>query len=60
MDPHPGKSGDKEKLKLPGRRYRINVSRSFTIFYRINEKDKRVDVTDIMTIEKAHKIYGRL
>jgi len=30
------------------------------IFYRIYEEEKTVKVLDIMTIEEAHKRYGRL
>jgi len=36
------------------------VSRSYTIFYRIYEKEKTVKILNIMTIEEAHKRYGRL
>ncbi|MCK5109589.1 MAG: type II toxin-antitoxin system RelE/ParE family toxin [Methanosarcinales archaeon] len=59
-DPHPGRD-DKKKLQLPDYDlFRMHVGRSFTIFYRIYEAEKVVKVLDIMTIEKAHKRYGRL
>ncbi len=38
----------------------MHVSRSYTIFYRIEEREKTVKILDIMTIEEAHKKYGRL
>ncbi len=61
-DPFPGKSGDKEVLHLPGFRtlYRLHVGRSYTVFYRIFEDKQTVRILDIMTIEQAHKRYGRL
>ena len=59
-DPHPGRA-DKKKLQLPNYDlFRMHVSRSYTIFYRIYEEEKTVKVLDIMTIEEAHKKYGRL
>jgi mRNA-degrading endonuclease RelE of RelBE toxin-antitoxin system len=62
-DPFPGKGGDKELIKSPkGRRdekvYRLHISRSFTAFYQI--KGKTVYVTEVLTIEQAHKKYGTL
>ena len=62
-DPYPGKGGDKELIKLPKGRpdekvYRLHVSRSFTAFYQI--KGKTVYITEILTIEQAHKKYGTL
>jgi hypothetical protein len=40
--------------------YRIHVGRSCTVFYKIYEKEKLVRILEIMTIEKAHRRYGRL
>ncbi len=58
-NPYPGKGGDKEKLNLSGYElYRLHIGRSFTVFYKIFENEVRI--LDIMTIEKAHKKYGRL
>ena len=62
-DPYPGKGGDRELIKSPkGKRdekvYRLHIGRSFTAFYQI--KEKTVFVTEIMTIEQAHKKYGTL
>ena len=62
-DPYPGKGGDKELIKSPKGRpdekvFRLHVSHRFTAFYRI--KEKTVYVTEILTIEQAHKKYGIL
>lgn len=60
-NPYPGKDGDKERLNLPEYElYRIHIARSYTAFYTIDEKNSVVTILDIMTIEKAHKKYGRL
>ncbi len=61
-DPFPGKAGDKEALHLSGHRtlYRLHVARSYTVFYRIFEDEGIVRILAIMTIEQAHKMYGRL
>ena len=59
-NPHPGRA-DKKKLQLPNYDlFRMHVSRSYTIFYRIYEEEKTVKVLNIMTIEEAHKKYGML
>ncbi len=60
--PYPGTGrGDKEKLTHRGETlYRLHIGRTFTAFYRIYEKEKVVRVLRIMTIERAHKEYGRL
>jgi mRNA-degrading endonuclease RelE of RelBE toxin-antitoxin system len=56
-DPFPGKGGDKELLKL--RRgtkiYRLHIGRTFTAFYTIDGNS--VFITEVMTIEQAHKKY---
>lgn len=59
-NPHPGRA-DKKKLQLPDYDlFRMHISRSYTVFYRIYEEEKTVKVLDIMTIEEVHKRYGRL
>lgn len=60
--PYPGSGkGDKEKLVLKGETlYRLHVGRTFTAFYKVYDKEKVVRILKVMTIEKAHKIYGRL
>ena len=60
-DPYPGRSGDKELIKIGHKSaYRMHVARSYTVFYWIFENEKTVRITAIMTIEQAHKIYGRI
>jgi len=59
--PHPGRRGDKKKLNLPGYDlYRLHIGRSFTAFYRIYEQERTVRILALMTIDEAHKLYGRL
>lgn len=60
-DPFPGKTGDKELIKSPKGRedetvYRLHLGRSFTAFYQIRERT--VYITELLTIEQAHKKYG--
>jgi mRNA-degrading endonuclease RelE of RelBE toxin-antitoxin system len=59
-DPLPGQ-GDKEIIQRKGHEaiYRLHISRSYTAFYKIYKDEKLVKILDIMTIEQAHKIYGR-
>lgn len=61
-DPFPGKGGDKELFRRPGHEdlYRMHVGRTYTTLYRISQEEKVVKILDIMTIEQAHKRYGRL
>jgi mRNA interferase RelE/StbE len=59
-DPFPGQ-GDKEIFHRKGHDdiYRLHISRSYTAFYRIYTNETMVKILDIITIEQAHKIYGR-
>jgi len=59
-DPFPGQ-GDKEVLTRRGHKdiYRLHISRSYTAFYKIYKDEKIVKILNIMTIEQAHKVYGR-
>jgi len=64
-DPFPGAGGDKELIKAPKGRseekvYRLHIAHSFTVFYRIERLNKTVFITEILTIEQAHKKYDRL
>lgn len=60
-DPYPKKGGNRKKLNLPDYElYRMHIARSYTVFYRIVEGERVVKILDIMTIEQAHKMYGRL
>lgn len=60
-DPYPGKRGDKEKFCLRDGYilYRLHIGRSWTAFYRVYDRETVVKVLDVMTIEQAHKKYGR-
>ena len=62
LNPWPGTGSDKEKLHLENKIeiYRLHIGRSFTALYTIDAKNHLVQVHDIMTIEQAHKKYGRL
>jgi mRNA-degrading endonuclease RelE of RelBE toxin-antitoxin system len=57
-DPFPGKGGDRELLNTrPGVKiYRLHIGRSYTAIYVIEEHS--VLVTEVMTIEQAHKKYN--
>jgi mRNA-degrading endonuclease RelE of RelBE toxin-antitoxin system len=59
-DPFPGSQGNKEKLVLRGGiiLYRLHISRSYTVFYEIDNKEKLVIVQEILPIGQAHKKYG--
>ncbi len=60
--PYPGiGGGDKEKLTHRGESlYRMHIARAYTAFYRIYDDDRTVKVLKVMTLERAHKEYGRL
>ncbi|KUG20899.1 hypothetical protein ASZ90_009344 [hydrocarbon metagenome] len=60
-DPYPGSGSDKERLHVHDREdiYRLHISRTFTAFYRIHEQEKEVHLLAVMSIEHAHKRYGR-
>lgn len=61
-EPYPGEGqGDKEKLTRPGAEplYRLHVGRTWTAFYRVRDDEREVRVLDLMTIDEAHKRYGR-
>jgi mRNA interferase RelE/StbE len=61
-NPFPGRGGDKEKLDRGDDReiYRIHIARTYTAFYSVDKEKRIVKVHDILTIEQAHKKYGRL
>ena len=61
FNPFPGQ-GDKEIIQRKDHEdiYRLHISRSYTAFYKIYKDEKIVKILDIMTIEQAHKIYGRI
>ncbi|HNS82548.1 MAG TPA: hypothetical protein PKL26_02250 [Methanolinea sp.] len=61
-NPFPGTGGDKEKLVLREGLtiYRIHIGHRYTAFYAIDTEHGIVRVHEILTIEQAHKRYGRL
>ena len=60
-EPYPSpkaQSGDREKVTVNGEEvYRMHISRSYTAFYVVDDKDEQVVVTDIVDIDTAHKMY---
>ncbi len=53
--------GDKEKIVLKGiSGFRLHISRTYTAFYQIRENQKQIMVIELMTIDQAHKKYGKL
>jgi mRNA-degrading endonuclease RelE of RelBE toxin-antitoxin system len=58
-DAYPGRgSGNKEKLPIDGKeRYRMHVGHTWTVFYSILEDKKEVRISEILTINEAHKRY---
>lgn len=60
LDPFPG--GNKERLDClhPPAVYRLHISRSFTVFYTIEQGEMLVKIDEITTIEQAHKRYSHL
>lgn len=58
--PYPGRGpGDKEKIMFKGEAmYRLHISRAWTAFYFIFERERVVKVVDLMPIDIAHKKYG--
>ena len=61
IDPYPGSGGDKERLNTDGTEvFCLQIGRSFAVFYLIHTDGNWVEITHLMTIEQAHKRYGRL
>ena len=61
IEPFPGKD-DKEIVLRKNHEdiYRLNISRSYTAFYKINKDEQRFLIQEIATIEQANKINGRI
>ena len=62
-DPYPDSGGDKECLNTDGMEvFRLHIGRTFTALYIIYTDTDRnwVEITHLMTVEQAHKRYGRL
>ena len=61
IDPYPGSGGDKERLNTDDTEvFRLHIGRPFTALYLIHTDKNWVEITHLMTIEQAHKRYGRL
>jgi mRNA interferase RelE/StbE len=39
--------------------YRMHIGRTYTVIFKIHKVSNIVQVLDLMTIEQAHKRYGR-
>jgi mRNA interferase RelE/StbE len=50
---------DVECLHSKAQIYRMHIGRTYTIIFKIFKESNRVMVIDLMTIEQAHKRYGR-
>lgn len=61
-NPYPGSGrGDRKKLTHRGESlYRLHIGRTFTAFYKIYDEENEVKILKVMTIERAHKEYGKL
>ena len=59
--PYPGHGGDRERISTTDKEiYRLHIGRSYTVIYQIDRDEHIVYITHILTIEEAHKRYGRL
>jgi mRNA-degrading endonuclease RelE of RelBE toxin-antitoxin system len=56
-DLFPGQGGDKKLLHLEFKLHQLHAGRSFTVFYQISDEEKLVKILEIVTIDKAHKLY---
>ena len=55
---HPHAQGDIKKLKTRFPQWRMHISSKYTLFYHV--EDDIVCIDQIMTIERAHKKYGKI
>lgn len=55
---HPQAQGDIKKLKTRFPQWRMHISSKYTLFYHV--EDDTVCIDQIMTIERAHKKYGKI
>jgi mRNA interferase RelE/StbE len=55
----PYSAPDVECLNQSKRVYRMHIGRTYTVFFTIHQDSHLVRVDDLMTIEQAHKRYGR-
>jgi mRNA interferase RelE/StbE len=55
----PYSAPDVECLHSKAQVYRMHIGRSYTAIFKIYKESNSVWVLDLMTIEQAHKRYGR-
>jgi len=58
LSDHPDAMGNIRKLPARKPRWRMHISMKYTLFYYIDAD--RVWIDKIMTIEQAHKKYGKI
>lgn len=55
----PYNATDVECLHSKVQVYRMHIGRTYTVIFKIHKDSNIVQVLDLMTIEQAHKRYGR-
>jgi len=55
---HPNATGNIKKLNTKKPRWRMHISLKYTVFYYVISDTVYIDL--IMTIERAHKKYGKI
>jgi mRNA interferase RelE/StbE len=55
----PYNASDVECLHSKIQIYRMHIGRTYTVIFKIHKESNMVQVLDLMTIEQAHKRYGR-
>lgn len=55
----PSNAPDVECLHSKVQVYRMHIGRIYTVIFKIRTESNIVQVLDLMTIEQAHKRYGR-
>jgi mRNA-degrading endonuclease RelE of RelBE toxin-antitoxin system len=55
----PYNAPDVECLHSKVQVYRMHIGRIYTVIFKIHKESNIVQVLDLMTIEQAHKRYGR-
>ena len=58
LSEHPDATGNIKKLRTKKSRWRMHISLKYTLFYYIDSDMVWID--KIMTIEQAHKKYGKI
>ncbi|MDP2797198.1 MAG: hypothetical protein Q8N94_06790 [Methanoregula sp.] len=56
---NPYSAPDVECLHSKVQVYRMHIGRTYTVIFKIHKESNIVQVLDLMTIEQAHKRYGR-